>query len=159
MAMLLISCTSGKTIATNNDVKFLKVKAFVQKSYPGVSGEVHYFVQYRVELDVETNQEVQFKHLVIGETEIPVNSVSVGMTLLNTDRGEHLKQDTQGVRLKASHPVYHKETAPSINSVLEEPETITLVYLIDGEEKQYEITTIEVEPNEYRPSVNPGGRE
>ncbi len=157
--MLLFSCTSGKTIATDNDVNFLKVKAFVQKSYPGVSGEIHYFIQYRVELDVETYQEIQFTHLMIRETKIPVQSVSVGTTLLNTDRGEHLKQNTAGVRLKASHAVYHKETAPSLSAVLEEPETVTLIYLVDGEEQQYQITTIEIEPNEYRPSVNPGGRE
>lgn len=159
MALLFGACSANKSTKAQNKVEFKKVSAHIQKVFPGVSGEVIYFLQYRVELDVQTDEEVQFNNLIIGETEVPVHSVKVGNKILNTNLGEHLSQSAENVTLQGSHQVYHKDRNDSTVTNLAKPENIFLKYTARGEMHSFEISDIQIEPNEYRPAANPGQRE
>lgn len=155
---VLLGCTATKQTANDPPVRLLKTRASVQKVFPGVSGEVRHFIQYTAAFDLETQTEIEFLHLQISETKVPVNSVSVGTKLLNTDLGEHLKQDTRGVILKAGVPVRHTEKPVDQSVILESPEKIVVVLTAGKDTLHFETTNINFEPNEYRPSA-PSGRE
>lgn len=153
-----MACTSSKNAVEGPEVRLLKSRATVQKVFPGVSGTVHYFIEYEAEFDIETDVEIEFLHFLIGETEIPVNTVSVGTKLLNTDQGEHLKNDTKGVRLKASRPVHHTEKEAAIAAVLVSPEKLILVFKAGKDTLHHEIPEIVEAPNEYRPAAPAGNQ-
>lgn len=159
MAVVLGACSANKSTTAQNKVEFKNVSAHIQKVFPGVSGEVIYFLQYRVEMDVQTEEEVQFNHLTIGETEVPIHSVKVGNTILNTNLDEHLSQSAENVTLQGSHQVHHKDREDSTVADLGQPEEIKLQYTTGGETHNLDIPDIQFEPNEYRPAANPGQRE
>lgn len=140
-------------------MEFSNVSAHIKKVFPGVSGEVIYFLQYRVDMDVRTDVEVQFEKLLIGESEVAINSVSIGNKLLNTNLGEHLSETAENVKLKGTHPVYQKNRNDSTMIQLGKPEKITLAYKIEGEIHKLKISEVLEEPNEYRPAAHPGQRD
>lgn len=159
MVVVFGACSANKATTAQNKVEFKNVSAHIQKVFPGVSGEVIYFLQYRVEMDVLTDEEVQFNHLTIGETEVPIHSVKVGNKILNTNIGEHISESAENVTLQGSYQVYHKDRNDSTVADLGKPEEIKLQYTTGGEMHSLEIHEIQFEPNEYRPAANPGQRE
>jgi len=152
--ILLAAGCSAKKALNEPEVQLVNTRAFVQKAFPGVSGEVWYFLNYRVEFDIKTKSPVHFSRLTADEQEITVQMVQIGSRILNPNLGDYISNDTTDVRVHAVFPVFlvehrskGKEGAPGI------PEKLTLHFESEGKSFSHQITSITAEPNEYRPGV------
>jgi len=155
--VLFAAGCSAKKALNEPEVQLINAQAFVQKAFPGVSGEVWYFLNYRVEFNIKTKTPVHFSKLVADEQEITVQSVKLGNRLLNPNLGDYISSDTTDVQVHATFPVVHRDTpnkdsqgTPGI------PEKLTLHFESGGKSFSHQITSITAEPTEYRPGV---GRE
>lgn len=155
---IFAGCGAKKTIPQHGDTQLSNTVGFVKKVYPGVSGAVQYFVQYRIEFDLKTQGEVQFQYVIVNGDTLPVSSVRVGNKIINTSRGEHLSEDAKDVRIAATKPVKHMGTDIEIHS--RSTQKMVLFYTTKEGTHQKVIEDIRHEENEYRPSVGPSpGRE
>lgn len=150
---LLISCAANKKIDSSPlpQVNLINAEAFVQKAYPGVSGEVWYFVNYRIEFDLETNVPVRFTQIKADDLNVNVQSVQIDNKILKSD--ELLDQDTSRVRVFATFPVLQAEYASTDKFAPGLPKKLILYLEAEGNAIEREISRIHAEPNEYRPGV------
>lgn len=154
--LLLMSCSAQKKL-NEPEVRLKNVRGYVQKAFPGVSGEVWYFLNYRVEFDLETSIPVQFISVEADSITMDVKSVMVGNTLVNTHLDEQLSTDTSQVKISVTHQVYHSdENQKKPRGSATPPEKLIVHYKAGGKEFSTEIYEITVEPTEFRPGV---GRE
>lgn len=154
--LLLMSCSAQKKL-NEPEVRLKNVRGYVQKAFPGVSGEVWYFLNYRVEFDLETSVPVQFISVEADSIKMDVKSVMVGNRLVNTHLDEQLSTDTSQVKISVTHQVYHSdENQKKPRGSASPPEKLILNYKAGGKEFATEVSEITVEPNQFRPGV---GRE
>jgi len=132
------------------------LKCYTKKVFPGVSGEIVYFVQYRVEFNLKTNTPVHFKHIVAGGQELPVQSVKHGNKIVNTNLGKHIGSNADNVQLNATLPLRQGDIEKTGSGDLIKPAQLTLVYQVNNEERTVIIEDITNEPNEYRPAAPRG---
>lgn len=152
--LLMVGCASKRPMELPPlpHVELINAKAYVQKAFPGVSGEVWYFVNYRIEFDLETEVPVQFAKIQADDLEIVVNSVQVGNSLLQS--AEKLHSDTSGVKVHGTFPVKLTEHRSKGEAAPGVPEKLTLYFEAEGKIYGREISNIIAEPNEYRPGIN-----
>lgn len=156
---LFVSCGSKKNMSQNELPELNNAVGFVKKVYPGVSGDVRYFDQYRVEFDLKTSGEVQFNSLVVHGDTLRVSAVRVGNKIINTSTGEHLSASTQNVRIHASKPV--KQQPNDLKAHSGDTQQMVVSYTFKNKTYQYAVDDIRAESDEHRPGVgpSPGNRE
>lgn len=154
--LTLFSCKGQKNTAYDQGTALTDLECYTKKVFPGVSGEIVYFVQYRVEFNLKTNTAVRFERLVTGGQEVPIQSVKQGSKIVNTHLGKHLDSDTDNVQINATLPMRQADIEKSDSENLIEPGQLTLVYQVNGEERTVTISDITNEPNEYRPAAPRG---
>lgn len=154
--LLLMSCSAQKKL-NEPEVRLKKVRGFVQKAFPGVSGEVWYFLNYRVEFDLETSVPVEFISVSADSVDLAIKSIMVGNRLMNNHLNEQLSTDTNQVKISVTHQVYHSdEKQERPRGAATPPNKLILKYKVGEKEFTAEVSDITVEPTEYRPGV---GRE
>ncbi len=154
--LLLTSCSAQKKL-NEPEVRLKNVRGFVQKAFPGVSGDVWYFLNYRLEFDLETSVPVEFISISADSIDMAVKSVMVGNRLVNTHLNEQLASDTSQVKISVTHQIYHTDGKQErLRGTATPPKKLILKYKAGGEEFTTEVYDITVEPTEFRPGV---GRE
>lgn len=110
IAVILFSCSSNRSGATNDVTEFLNPKAFAQQTFPGVESDLWYTMTYRVEFDLRTKQTLTFSHLLVNNDSVPVRMVMVGRILQTEDGGKTLSGHNDAVSITADIQVMRSDS-------------------------------------------------
>lgn len=153
LGLTFTSCVGQKNAANNSETELTNLRCYTQKVFPGVSGEIVHFVQYRIEFDLKTNTAVDFRHLQVGGRELPIQSVRSGNKIINTHLGEYLESDADNVTLSATLPMRQSDIVQTESEELIHPGKVSLVYTTNDNQHAAVIENIVNEPDQFRPAA------